>query len=199
MKKLLWIITLCLLWFNISHSNEISYNASNFIMQKLINALVETKKPKSLEVAKDLMLIAPNAKSYDLVIRKAKLDIIAAKNIGKAINLIDQNSGPKLGTLSMSFNENLKDEGVISILNQIPKTTSVIAFVECGITDKAASAIIKWANEADNIDGIYLEGNSFSKEMELKFDKLRADKPNTTVLSEWASEEFKEMVKKSFN
>ena len=65
MKKLLWIITLCLLWFNISHSNEISYNASNFIMQKLINALVETKKPKSLEVAKDLMLIAPNAKSYD--------------------------------------------------------------------------------------------------------------------------------------
>jgi hypothetical protein len=134
MKKLLWIITLCLLWFNIIHSNEISYNGSNFIMQKLINALVETKKPKSLEVAKDLMLIAPNAKSYDLVIRKAKLDIIDAKNIGKAINLIDQNSGPKLGTISMSFNENLKDEGVISILNQIPKTTSVIAFVECGIT-----------------------------------------------------------------
>jgi len=35
--------------------------------------------------------------------------------------------------------------------------------------------------------------------MELKFDKLRADNPNTTVLSEWASKEFKEMVKKSFN
>jgi hypothetical protein len=35
--------------------------------------------------------------------------------------------------------------------------------------------------------------------MEEKFDKLRADNPGITVLSEWASESFKEMVKKSFN
>jgi hypothetical protein len=35
--------------------------------------------------------------------------------------------------------------------------------------------------------------------MEEKFEKLRVDKPRLTVLSEWASEEFKEMVKKSFN
>ena len=32
-----------------------------------------------------------------------------------------------------------------------------------------------------------------------KFEKLRVDNPRLTVLSEWASEEFKEMVKKSFN
>ncbi len=35
--------------------------------------------------------------------------------------------------------------------------------------------------------------------MEKKFEKLRVDNPRLTVLSEWASEEFKEMVKKSFN
>ena len=70
----------------------------------------------------DLVLIAPNAKSYDFVIRKAKLDIIDAKNIGKAINLIDQNSGPKLGTVSISFNKNSKDEGVISILINYQRT-----------------------------------------------------------------------------
>jgi hypothetical protein len=99
----------------------------------------------------------------------------------------------------MSFNQDLKDEGVIAILSKIPKTTPVIAFVECGITDKAGQAIIDWALENNAINGIYIEGNNFSSSMEAKFEKLRVDNPQLTVLSEWASEGFKEMVKKTFN
>ena len=168
-------------------------------MQDLIDALVETKKPKSIEVANNLKSTGDNDKSYDLVIRKANLNIKDAKNIANAIKNIDQNKGPQLGTISMSFNKDLKDEGVITLLNHIPLTTSVIAFVECGITDKAGQAIIDWAAKTNNLNGIYIEGNDFSKDMEEKFEKLRVDNPRLTVLSEWASEEFKEMVKKSFN
>ena len=191
MTKLLGVIVLGLLWCSTSYAN--------IIMQDLINALVETKKPKSIEVANNLKSTGDNDKSYDLVIRKANLNIEDAKNIATAIKKIDQNKGPQLGTISMSFNEDLKDEGVINLLNHIPLTTSVIAFVECGITDKAGQAIIDWAAKANNLNGIYIEGNDFSKDMEEKFEKLRVDKPRLTVLSEWASEEFKEMVKKSFN
>ena len=191
MKKLLGVIVLGLLCCSTSYAN--------IIMQDLINALVETKKPKSIEVANNLKSTGDNDKSYDLVIRKANLNIEDAKNIATAIKKIDQNKGPKLGTISMSFNEDLKDEGVITILNHIPLTTSVIAFVECGITDKAGQAIIDWAAKTNNLNGIYIEGNDFSKDMEEKFEKLRADNPRLTVLSTWASEEFKEMVKKSFN
>jgi hypothetical protein len=168
-------------------------------MQDLIDVLIETKKPKSIEVANNLKSTGDNDKSYDLVIRKANLNIEDAKNIATAIKKIDQNKGPQLGTISMSFNEDLKDEGVITILNHIPLTTSVIAFVECGITDKAGQAIIDWAAKTNNLNGIYIEGNNFSKDMEEKFEKLRADNPRLTVLSEWASESFKEMVKKTFN
>ena len=191
MTKLLGVIVLGLLWCSTSYAN--------IIMQDLINALVETKKPKSIEVANNLKSTGDNDKSYDLVIRKANLNIEDAKNIATAIKKIDQNKGPQLGTISMSFNEDLKDEGVITLLNHIPLTTSVIAFVECGITDKAGQAIIDWAAKANNLNGIYIEGNDFSKDMEKKFEKLRVDNPRLTVLSEWASEEFKEMVKKSFN
>ena len=191
MTKLLGVIVLGLLWCSTSYAN--------IIMQDLINALVETKKPKSIEVANNLKSTGDNDKSYDLVIRKANLNIEDAKNIATAIKKIDQNKGPQLGTISMSFNEDLKDEGVITLLNHIPLTTSVIAFVECGITDKAGQAIINWAAKANNLNGIYIEGNDFSKDMEEKFEKLRVDNPRLTVLSEWASEEFKEMVKKSFN
>ena len=191
MKKLLGVIVLGLLWCSASYAN--------IIMQDLIDALVETKKPKSIEVANNLKSTGDNDKSYDLVIRKANLNIKDAKNIATAIKKIDQNKGPQLGTISMSFNEDLKDEGVITILNHIPLTTSVIAFVECGITDKAGQAIREWAAKTKNLNGIYIEGNDFSKDMEEKFEKLRADNPRLTVLSTWASESFKEMVKKSFN
>ena len=190
-KKFLAIVVLNLLWSNVSYSN--------IIMQDLINVLLETKKPKSVEVAKALKSISANSKSYDLIIRKANLNLEDAKKIANAINRVDQKKGPKLHTISMSFNQDLKDDGVIAILDQIPKTTSVIAFVECGITDKAGQAIIDWAFKANNLDGIYIEGNIFSKIMEAKFEKLRIDNRNLTVLSEWASEDFKEMVKKTFN
>ena len=190
-KKFLAIVVLNLLWSNISYSN--------IIMQDLINVLLETKKPKSVEVAKALKSISANSKSYDLIIRKANLNLEDAKKIANAINRVDQKKGPKLHTISVSFNQDLKDDGVIAILDQIPKTTSVIAFVECGITDKAGQAIIDWAFKANNLDGIYIEGNTFSKIMEAKFEKLRIDNRNLTVLSEWASEDFKEMVKKTFN
>jgi hypothetical protein len=190
-KKVLLILVLGLFWSDVSYSN--------MIMQDLIDVLVETKKPKSIEVAKALKLISTNSKSYDLVIRKANLNLEDAKKIANAINIVDQKKGPKLHTISMSFNQELKDDGVIAILNKIPKTTSVIAFVECGITDKAGQAIIDWASKANNLDGVYIEGNTFSKNMEAKFEKLRTDNLNLTVLSEWASEDFKEMVKKTFH
>ena len=191
MKKLLSILVLGLLWCSTSYSN--------IIMQDLIDALVDTNKPKSIKVANSLKAIDNNDKSYDLVIRKANLDINDAKNIANAIKKIQQNNGPKLHTISMSFNENLNDEGIITLLNHLPLTTSVIAFVECGITDEAGQAIIDWSTKTNNLNGIYIEGNNFSKDMEEKFEKLRTDNPSLTVLSEWASEEFKEMVKKTFN
>ena len=58
MKKLLAIIVLGLLWSNSGYS---------YVMQDLIETLEETKKPKSIEVAKTLKSINPNDKSYDLV------------------------------------------------------------------------------------------------------------------------------------
>ena len=73
MKKLLSILVLGLLWCSTSYSN--------IIMQDLIDALVETKKPKSIEVANNLKSTGNNDKSYDLVIRKANLNIEDAKNI----------------------------------------------------------------------------------------------------------------------
>ncbi|MFK7893983.1 MAG: hypothetical protein AB8B63_24425 [Granulosicoccus sp.] len=168
-------------------------------MQELIDVLVETQKAKSLEVAKKLQLLGADVDTYDLVIRNANLSIDDAEKIADAIYRVSQKNGPDLHTISMSFNQNLKDEGFLAILDKIPNTTTVIAFVECGITDIAGQAIIDWASENVGLTGIYIEGNAFSKSMEAKFGKLRVENPQLTVLSEWASEEFKAMVKRTFD
>ena len=60
---------------------------------------------------------------------------------------MSQKNGLKRGTLSTSFNHNLKHQGVITILNNIPKNTPVIASVECVVADEAAQAIIDWVLE----------------------------------------------------
>ena len=118
MKKILGIIVLGLLWCTTSYSN--------IIMQDLIDTLVDTNKPKSIKVANNLKSTGDNDKSYDLVIRKANLNINDVKNIASVIKKTGQNNGPKLRTISMNFKGNLKDEGVIEILNHLPLTTLVI-------------------------------------------------------------------------
>ncbi|MFQ3186672.1 MAG: hypothetical protein ACI8Q3_001709, partial [Marinomonas primoryensis] len=177
MKRLLGIVVLSFLWCSPSYAE--------FVMQDLISVLIETKKIKSIEVAKHLQSITSTDKTYELVIRNSNLSLEDAKNIAEAIDKVSKNDGPKLSTLSLSFNQDLKDEGVIEILSKIPKTTPVIAFVECGITDKAGQAIIDWALENKEINGIYIEGNTFSSSMEAKFEKLRVNNPQLTILSKW--------------
>jgi len=168
-------------------------------IELLTNALTNINKPKTLKVANSLKNVNINSSTYDLIIRNADLNYEDIKKIANAIELIDLNKGPSLSTISMSFNENLKDKSILLILNSIPKTTKVMACVECGLTDKAAETIIHWAYEAKNLQALYFEGNFFSRKMHEKFIDLTNGKPNLTVLSEWPSEQFKSMVKQTYN
>lgn len=99
----------------------------------------------------------------------------------------------------MSFNKNIKDKGLNLILNVIPHTTKILAFVECGLTDTGALKIIEYAYKNKNLNQIYLEGNFFSQSIQNKFNKLKIDRPQLTIISQWPSETFKEMVRKNYN
>ena len=99
----------------------------------------------------------------------------------------------------MSFNKNIKDKGLNLILNVIPSTTKILAFVECGLTDTGALKIIEYAYKNKNLNQIYLEGNFFSQSIQNKFNKLKIDRPHLTIISQWPSETFKEMVRKNYN
>ena len=114
-------------------------------LEYLINALIEINHPKALKVASDLEKIKKNVKTYNLIIRKADLNFNDIKKIAEAIKKVQKSRGPDLITLSLSFNKNIKDEGLNLILNVIPDTTKVLAFVKCGLTDTGALKIIEYA------------------------------------------------------
>ena len=172
-------------------SSNASITSNNQGLGYLIAALTKIDKPKSLKVAKEL---TSSNNSYDLIIRRANLNILDADEISNAIKKISYQKAPLLKTISMSFNKDLKDEGIIKILNVLPTTTSTIAFVECGITDIGGQKIIDWAYNQKAIKQIYLEGNFFSKNIINQFIKLKKDKPDITMIIEWPSEGFKKMV-----
>lgn len=172
-------------------SSNASITSNNQGLGHLIAALTKIDKPKSLKVAKEL---TSSNNSYDLIIRRANLNILDADEISNAIKKISYQKAPLLKTISMSFNKDLKDEGIIKILNVLPTTTSTIAFVECGITDIGGQKIIDWAYNQKAIKQIYLEGNFFSKNIINQFMKLKKDKPDITMIIEWPSEGFKKMV-----
>ena len=175
-----------------------SLSWGDFIMKDLIDVLRTINNSKTNKVAMDLQSINENQDSYDFIIRKANLSNTDAVKIALALNSIELNNGPKLHTISLSFNQKLKDDGVIEIINNIPQDTSVIAFVECGITDLAGQKIIDWAYKNDHLIAVYLEGNNFTDTMYSKFKKLKSDKPNLTILSKWANEGFEKMVKETY-
>jgi len=172
-------------------SSNASITSDNQGLNYLISVLTKIDNPKSLKVAKELQSIK---NSYDLIIRKANLNILDANEISEAIEKISNQKGPLLKTISMSFNKDLKDDGLIKILNVLPDSTSTIAFVECGITDIGGQKIIDWAYNHKGIKEIYLEGNFFSKNIINKFVKLKKDKPDIAMIVEWPSEGFKKMV-----
>jgi len=159
-------------------------------LSHLIAALTKIDNPKSLKIAKEL---ASTNNSYDLIIRRANLNILDADEISNAIKKISHQKGPLLKTISMSFNKDLKDEGIIKVLNVLPATNSSIVFVECGITDIGGQKIIDWAYKNRSIKQIYLEGNFFSKNIINQFMKLKKDKPDIAMIIEWPSEGFKKM------
>ena len=192
-QVLVMIILAIAVFLPISNLNALT-TFNNQPINHLIDALVEIYKPKSLKIAEELKLRKNNDDSYNLIIRRARLNSLDAKKISKAIEKIKHNNGPLLNTISMSFNKDLGDNGLDFIIKALPKSTSAIAFVDCGLTDVSGKKIIDWAYTHEDIKEIYLEGNLFSKNIINKFMKLKYDKPEISMIVEWPSEGFKKMV-----
>ena len=98
-----------LLFFGGTFVTNASTKDNTYDIEILTNALTKINNPKILKLANNLNNVNPNSPTYDLIIRKADLNYEDIKKIAKAIKAIHINKGPSLHTISMNFNENLRD------------------------------------------------------------------------------------------
>ena len=74
-------------------SSNASITSNNQGLSHIIAALTKIDKPKSLKVAKEL---TSTNNSYDLIIRRATLNVLDANKISNAIEKISNQKGPLL-------------------------------------------------------------------------------------------------------
>ncbi len=138
----------------------------------LIDALRSTNKPVCNKAAIKLLSLPDNLANYDLHLRSADLSTEEIQRIADAIKAVHAANGPALQSFSMSYNANLKDGGVLNLVQTLPATLTEIGLVGCGIGDAGGEALMKWATEAPKLHWLCVEQNPFSEATKHRFYKF---------------------------
>ncbi len=151
-------------------SNTTAVEKPVMVINYLVDVLRSTNKPVCNAEAEKLLL-KNNHSDYDLHLRNANLSIDEIILISKAIKTVHDENGPSLKSFSMSYNQNIKDEGVFSLVNTLPSTLTEIGLVQCGISDKGADALLAWAPSAPQLHWLCVEDNALSNNTKSRFIK----------------------------
>ena len=143
----------------------------------LIDILKSTNNPVCVSAAATLLLLKDNQSGYDLHLRSANLNNVEVARIAEAIKTTHDAGGPSLRSFSMSYNQQLSDEGVLSLVKTLPSTLTEIGLVGCGIGDKGGEALMAWASGAPKLHWFCVEQNAFSNQVKarlIEFGKQRS-------------------------
>lgn len=151
------------------------------VIGPLISALRSTNNSVGNKAVEDLLSMNGDRTSYDLHLRRADFDQYEVKSIAEAIKTVHENGGPSLRSFSMSYNPNLGDEGVLVLVENLPKTITEIGLVQSGIGDKGGDALIRWAADVEQLRWLCIEQNTFSNDMKTKLKKLGQERSGLLV------------------
>ncbi|MFT7674217.1 MAG: hypothetical protein ACI845_002634 [Gammaproteobacteria bacterium] len=153
-------------------SNSGAAEKPKMIISYLINTLRSVNNPVCEKVASNLLLFKSNKSHYDLHLRNADLNNNEVKLIAEATKIVNDEGGPLLRSFSMSYNSNLRDEGVLMLVKSLPSTVTEIGLVQCGLGDKGGEALMIWASNVPTLHWLCVEQNSFSDKTRGRLVKL---------------------------
>jgi len=85
-------------------------------------------------------------------------------------------------SISMSYNSNLGDEGVLVLVKNLPATVTEIGLVNSNIGDTGGEALISWARKAKKLLWLCIEENTFSNEMINRLRRFSKERNNRTTV-----------------
>ena len=138
----------------------------------LVDALRSTNKPVCEAVASRLSRLKDNNARFDLHLRSAGLNQDEVQRIAEAIKAVHDNGGPSLQSFSLSYNTGVNDEGVLSLVKNLPTTLTEIGLVGCNVGDTGGDALAAWAANAPKLHWLCVEQNHFSQATKNRLKKL---------------------------
>lgn len=148
----------------------------------LVNALKSTHNTVCESAAAKLMLLHDNRSNYDLHLRSANLSSAQIERIAEALLAVHRQGGPALHSFSLSYNSNLNDEVMLTLVKTLPPTVTEVGLVQCGLGDIGGEAIVAWASGAVKLQMLCVEQNAFSSSMKDRLVKLGRERPGLLVV-----------------
>ena len=97
-------------------------------------------------------------------------------------DVLEQEKGNTINSISFSYNNLIGDEGVREIINSLPLSICEIGLVDCGISDKGGTDILNWINKLPNLKMICIEQNNFSEELKKAYTVFKNNNPKVIVV-----------------
>lgn len=121
--------------------------------------------------------------SNSLHLRALNLKAVEILEISDALRREKIAGNQTLKSISFSFNPQLGDDGIVYLMQSLPKSICEIGLVDCGIGDKGALAIQSWMRENPQIRMICIEQNEFSAQKRQELRKLSSELPALSCLT----------------
>lgn len=104
------------------------------------------------------------------------------EDILNIFDVILKEHSPSITSISFSYNPYFGDEGVIIFVKNLPLSIQKIGLVDCGLSNKGGSALLKWIKQAPNLKMICIEQNNFSQKLKAEFHMFAKDNPNILLV-----------------
>ncbi len=148
----------------------------------LTRALNATGNPVCATAAESLLALPDDSDGYDLHLRHANVDSADVSMIAQAIAMVEHAGGPTLRSFSLSYNQEVGDEGVVTLSRILPSTLTEIGLVQCGFGDVGGNALVEWASKACKIHWLCVEGNTFSDDTKNRLVELGKQRDGLLVV-----------------
>lgn len=142
------------------------------IQTTIIHILESHGTEASLKKTKDIAESKQDMHSLHL----RDLGLTQAKILAIAVAL--QSSNVPIGSVSLGYNQAMKDAGAVALIEALPDSVFELGLVACGIGDEGGKKLLQWMQEnTTNLQMICIENNDFSDNLKMHFKNFRLQNP----------------------
>jgi len=153
----------------------------NLLNNSLARALFSIGKPKCTDAAKQLKTIQDPDKKIYFEVRDAEINATDASTIANSFYNISKKELSRLCSFSLSYNTQIGNAGIMSLVKALPLSIHEIGFVDCGFGYQGAQALLGMIKKSPLLHTLCIEGNHIPKNVRNKFLELNQENPHLSI------------------